>query len=106
MNVEEIWCYKFMHLDLGVKGKDNQRLTSGNLAASPDMTTKQVAHWEAERKQLSSAGGEQNVFKRVEPGKQPGIPPSRSFLPEGMPRSFHDAASSSSCPPSCPHALH
>lgn len=37
-------CYKFMHLDLGIKGKDNQRLTSGNLAASPDMTTKQVPH--------------------------------------------------------------
>lgn len=37
-------CYKFMHLDLGIKGKDNQRLTNGNLAASPDMTTKQVPH--------------------------------------------------------------
>lgn len=52
MNLEEIWCYKFMHLDLGVKGKDNQRLTSGNLAASPDMTIKQVPHWEAEKAAL------------------------------------------------------
>lgn len=31
-------------------------------------------------------------------GKEPGILPSGSFLPEGVPRSFHDAASSSPCP--------
>ena len=43
MNLEDsIWCYKFIYLDPGIKGKDNQRLPSGNLAASLDKTTKQV----------------------------------------------------------------
>lgn len=46
-----------MHLGPGIRKKGNWQLSGGNLATSPDKTTKKVPHWEVQRKQSSNAAG-------------------------------------------------
>lgn len=94
-NIEEFGCKNLMPLCPAIRSRDSPWLPTGHQEASPDRTIKRVSQRETGRAALHGHT-EQNVFRRS--NRKRGWDAAKQVLPSwGAPRSFHDAASCSSC---------